>query len=116
MNIQKYKFLSKEQINYVLSEIAKMRNIISKEVLYIEICGSFGKNSIFQDHFNCLAVENMVAITPDEKVYNCIFDTSKGNEIGYIDYSNRVMIDESIKANSKTCKILKNIIILIIKE
>ena len=101
------KILNKKQINYVLNEILRLRQKISKEILYIERCGSFGKNELFEDHFKCIGMNNMVAITPDEKVYGCIFDTSKGNEIGYIDSSNRIMIDDNNKFDKGFCKILK---------
>ena len=106
-NYDDSKFLNREQINYVLREISRLRKQIPQKTLYIERCGSFGKNPIFKDNFKCLAASNMVAITPDEKVYACIFDTSKGNEIGYINSDNKIMINDSIKLDNNSCVVLK---------
>ena len=98
--------LDSKQIAEVLQEIKHQRSQIPKDTLYIERCGSFGRNPLEEDHFTCLAASNMVAITPDEKVYACIFDTSPGNEIGYIDNEGRIMLEDGVEGTKDFCKIL----------
>ena len=98
--------LNEDQIEYVLRTIKHERELIDEDKLYIERCGTFGKSKVLDDNFKCIGIDNMVAVTPDERVYGCIFDTSKGNEIGYIDESNRIMIDEKAKSDKNHCKTL----------
>ena len=64
----------------------KAREEISKNKLIIERSGTFGFDENHKTNFNCPAYNDLVVITPDYKVYPCIFLTSPGNEIGrYID-------------------------------
>lgn len=107
-NFQDSVFLNREQINYVLNEIERQRSIYDKDELYIERCGTFGpKQDEPERKFGCLDVNNMAVVTPDRKVYGCIFDTSPGNEIGYLDDDDKIMLYDDAKGNKGYCRILK---------
>lgn len=100
-------FLSQEQINYVLNEIEKIKKIIPMKELKIERCGTFGPNCN-KVNFECLAGTNMVVITPDKKVYDCVFNISNDECIGYLDENNKIMIyDNKINYDTSHCKVLK---------
>lgn len=101
------KVLNQEQINEVLSEIDYCRLLYKKEVLKIERCETFGPKQSRLDKFECLACNNMVVITPDLNVYQCVFDIDKGNEIGRV-IDGKIMIDDEHKSLDKSyCKVLK---------
>jgi len=99
--------LSQEQIDYVLDEIDSVRKIYDISDLKIERCGSFGPNRNNSFKFECLACNDMVVITPDLKVYQCVFDIDKGNEIGEV-INGKIMINDDYRMIDKTyCKVLK---------
>lgn len=107
-NVNDDKFLNREQIDYVHNKITEMRKKFDEKDLYIERCGSFGpmKNCV-DNKFKCLNAINMVVITPNKKVYGCIFDTSPGNEIGYLDDDKKIMIYQDVNKDKSHCNILK---------
>lgn len=74
--------LSDSQIDYVLDSINNARKLFSKDDLYIERCGSFGANSRTKN-FYCPAGMDRVFLTPNRKVYSCVFMTQPGYEIGF---------------------------------
>ena len=101
-------FLNREQINWVLDEVERQRAKYDPEELYIERCGTFGpKQDEPGRRFGCLDVNNMAVVTPDKKVYGCIFDTSPGNEIGYLDDQDRIMLYDHVEGKKHYCRILK---------
>lgn len=101
------KVLNQEQINDVLTEIDYCRKLFKKEDLKIERCGTFGPKLTEPNKFECLACNNMVVITPDLNVYQCVFDIDKGNEIGRV-IDGKIMIDDKYKSLDKCyCKVLK---------
>lgn len=101
------KVLSQEQIDEVLSEIDYCRSLYKKEKLKIERCGTFGPKLTESNKFECLACKNMVVITPDLNVYQCVFDIDKGNEIGKV-IDGKIMINDEYKLLDKSyCKVLK---------
>ena len=103
----KDKVLTQDQINYVLEEIENVRLKYDVNDLRIERCGTFGRNETRPKSFECLACNDMVVITPDLKVYQCVFDIDKGNEIGFVQ-NDKIMIYDSYKNVDKTyCKVLK---------
>lgn len=104
-NIESKKFLTLEEIYYVLDEIKEQRKKYARDKLYIERCGSFG-NGINKNNFKCMFANNMVAITPDHNVYGCIFDTSIGNEIGRLE-NGKILIRDDVDDSKDYCKILK---------
>lgn len=100
-------FLNQEQINYVLNQIDQMRQQISKKKLIIERCGTFGPNCN-KSNFECLAGNNTVVITPDRKVYSCVFNIIDSECIGYMDNDNKIIIDgKKLNPDCSYCKVLK---------
>lgn len=99
-------FLNKDQIHETLFKIDELRNKIDKKDFVIKRCGTFGAN-IRKSNFECLAGNNMAVITPDRKVYDCVFNISPENQIGYLDNENKIMINpDLISANTSYCKTL----------
>ena len=88
----------------VLNSVNLSRRFYDKEEFNIERCGSFG-NPIHSHNFECFAGTKMVVLTPDNKIYQCIFDIGDGNEIGYLDESNNILINPSlIDQDRSRCK------------
>ena len=84
-----------------------MRLIIPKEELNIQRCGTFGPN-IHKNNFQCLAGQNMIVLTPDRKLYNCVFNISNDSCIGYMDDDYNLIINsETLPINQSYCKALK---------
>ena len=91
----------------MLSQIDIMRERTTKNKLVIERCGSFGPN-INKNNFKCLAWNNMAVITPNKKVYSCVFDISEHWSIGYMTADYKIMIDEQlINYDTSYCKVLR---------
>ena len=106
-NFDNSEFLNQAQINFVLDEIEKMRLIIPKKDLNIQRCGTFGPN-IHKNNFYCLAGQDMIILTPDRKLYNCVFNISNNSCIGYLDDDYNLIINqEASSINQSYCKVLK---------
>lgn len=106
-NIEKEKILDEKEIYSFLNRIENLRTQYPKNELCIERCGTFG-NSIQSSNFECLAGQNMAVITPDKKVYQCVFDISPNNDIGFLNDKNEIIIDEDkINYDKSYCKVLK---------
>ena len=100
------KVLNAEQIQFVLNRIEDLRKIYDQEELYIERCGTFGP-SVKKKKYECLAGKNFAVITPDMKVYKCVFDIDSGNEIGYVK-DNKIWIKDEVKTyDTSYCKVLR---------
>lgn len=101
------KVLNSEQIDEVLEQIDRLREEYLPEELYIERCGTFGPNRERRERFECLAGKNTVVITPELKVYQCVFDIEPGNEIGYYE-DGRILLEDRMKdIDTSYCKVLK---------
>ncbi|MBO5884454.1 MAG: radical SAM protein [Clostridia bacterium] len=75
--------LSDSELLEVLTEINRLREKYPKDQLFIERCGSFD-NSIQSKKYYCDAGYEDVVITPDLKLYPCIFFAGvKEFEMGY---------------------------------
>lgn len=75
--------LNEDEILEVLKEINNLRSHYKKDQLFIDRCGSFG-NSIGSKNYLCDAGINDVTITPDLKLYPCLFFAGiKEYEIGF---------------------------------
>ena len=95
-------FLTQEQINEFLKLLKAQRKKYPKKLLNIERCGTFGKNP-FNNNFSCIAGTDIVAITPDLKVYPCNFLTRTGFEIGYVSEDNKIIISKPPIHSGKQC-------------
>lgn len=106
-NFADFVFLNQAQIDYVLGQIDLIRKKTLKSELIIERCGTFGPN-INKTNFECLAGNNMVVITPNKKIYNCVFDIAEDSCIGYIDDEYRIFVDDKkINHDTSYCKVLR---------
>jgi MoaA/NifB/PqqE/SkfB family radical SAM enzyme len=106
VNLDEDDILNQEEIDYVLKTIDEERKKYDKDKFTIKRCGSFGPNKN-KDNFECLACKNMAIITPDLKVYRCIFDIDKGNEIGYVKDGKIMIYDKFRKEDTSYCEILR---------
>lgn len=85
-------YLTEQQICEFLEQIKKVRNLYDKQFLEIKRCGTFGKGNIeSKNNFKCPAGVDLVAITPDMKVYPCNFLTKPGYEIGFVKNKNIII-------------------------
>ena len=75
--------LDDNQRHSFFDAVEDVRSIYPKDVLEIQRCGSFGRNDNSLKDFKCDAGVNSVVMTPDYKVYPCLFFAKEGNEIGY---------------------------------
>ena len=74
--------LSNSQISTFLNDLDDVRAKYNKGSFLIRRCGSFGCGN--SKRFTCVAGIDSVVITPELKVYPCLFLISAGNEIGYV--------------------------------
>lgn len=95
-------FLTQEQIDEFLDLLKVQRQKYPKEILNIERCGTFGRNH-FNENFSCIAGTDIVAITPDLKVYPCNFLARAGFEIGYVSDDNKIIISRAPIHSGKQC-------------
>ena len=94
--------MNEEEILYTLTEINRLRNKYSKEALFIDGCGSFG-NCIGSKHYLCDAGIDDVTITPDLKLYPCLFFAGvKEFEIGYYE-NGKFMITKNCTHDCSNC-------------
>ena len=95
-------FLDKKDYDKFFELLHKVRNKYDKNVLKIERCGSFGKDTYGKSNFLCDAGIDFICITPDKNVYPCIFFCQQGNEIGYYKDGN-IYITKEFKNDQTKC-------------
>lgn len=71
-NLDKKLVLSDYQLVEFFDLIKQARGKYKKSELYIFRSGSFGENKN-KNSFYCPAIKNSIVITPDNKIYPCIF-------------------------------------------
>lgn len=92
--------MTDEQISEFLNDLSHERNLVPIDVFKITRCGTFGNMN--SKNFCCYAGTDNVVITPDNKVYPCIFLAKPGFEIGYFDGSD-IILYSSVCNDGKTC-------------
>lgn len=102
--LEKELILSDEQLKEFLLMIKELRHDYNKDKLDIQRCGSFGP--LENSNFECTSGSDSVVLTPDYKVYPCLFMAKSGNEIGYYE-NGEIYINKEFKNDSKECKALK---------
>ena len=94
--------LNDDQLKTFFSSLGKARNKFDKDELIIERCGSFGVDiNNAKNNFECIAGDELIVITPDLKVYPCVFLAKPGYEIGEV-INNKIMIN-NYKKNKNVC-------------
>lgn len=101
-NLDKRLILTDEERQHFFDIIDQTRSIYPKEILEIQRCGSFGKNESSSKPFVCDAGINSVVMTPDLKIYPCLFFSKPGNEIGYY-HDGNIYIDNNYTHDQKEC-------------
>lgn len=89
--------LTAEQLQRFLRDIEEQRARYDIKEFRIRRCGSFGPAPCSK--FYCPAGNQSVVITPELKVYPCVFLAKKGMEIGYVD-NGRIMVNDFINDHS----------------
>ena len=92
--------MSDEQIKEFFEILAKERSQNDIHDFKITRCGTFGNGC--SQNFRCEAGIDNVVLTPDNKVYPCIFLAKPGYEIGYYD-GEKIMLFETPKNDTKDC-------------
>lgn len=106
-NFDSCDFLNRNQIDYVLDKVDIARSKIPKDSLLINRCGTFGPHKN-KTNFSCPAGISKVVMTPDKKIYACVFDISEETCIGYMDDDCRILVDDDkIDYNKSYCKVLQ---------
>lgn len=96
-------YLTEKQILRFLEEIRRVRNLYDKNVLEIKRCGTFGIGNIdSHNNFKCPAGVDLIAVTPDMKVYPCNFLAKPGYEIGFVKDGN-IFITKEINNSGVKC-------------
>lgn len=95
-------FLDQSDYDLFFELLHKVRDKYDKNVLEIQRCGSFGKDTYGKSNFLCDAGVDFVCITPDKNVYPCIFFCQPGNEIGYYE-DGKIYITKEFKNDQTNC-------------
>jgi hypothetical protein len=82
-----------------------VRTEIPKEVLFIDRCGSFGRNHK-KTNFYCGGGVNGVALAPNLKVYPCIFLVQPEYEIGFYDNGKIYIYNDFVYSNEECLALL----------
>lgn len=101
-SIKSISTLSKDDLIKFFKLLKLVRLKYDKSELNIKRCGSFGPDLAYNSNFRCIAGVDNVCITPDYKVYPCIFLSKPGMEIGYFD-GERIYIDYSYVNKGDQC-------------
>lgn len=77
--------LSTSEIIEFIELLHKVRSHFPKDELYIERSGTFDSHDyLTKSTFECYAAHKEVAITPDKRIYPCIFCIDKPYQIGHL--------------------------------
>lgn len=106
-NLDDYLVLSDDQREEFFHILQKEREKYDRDVLRIERCGSFGNSSTLNTNFECTGGVKSIVITPDYKIYPCIFLINKDNEIGYFDNGNIYIRDDFEERKDECNAVLK---------
>ena len=94
--------LDDEQINHFFDQLIEVRKKYDKNILKIKRNGLFGKDSNNGCNFKCIASIDEVVITPDGKVYPCIFMAKSGFEIGHYE-NGKILLYYQLDNNEDKC-------------
>lgn len=96
--------LNENQKQEFLNQIGEARKKYNKNDLIIERCGSFGEDSDeSRNRFKCIAITDLLVITPDNNVYPCVFLAKPGFEIGKYENGKIMIYDQFAKNDGTYC-------------
>lgn len=101
-NLEKSLILTDAERQEFFEIIDKARSLYPIETLKITRCGSFGKNINSAKEFYCGGGIDSVVMTPDFKIYPCLFLSKSGNGIGYYD-DGKIYISNQFNQNQNEC-------------
>lgn len=94
--------LTQQDLNDFFCILRETRQKYDKNILNVQRCGSFGNDETGKSNFNCPAGKNFICITPNYKVYPCVFLCKEGNEIGYYE-DGKIFITKDFQHDEKVC-------------
>lgn len=89
-----------EQLMEFFRQLEIARSRYDKSEFNIRRCGTFGYSN--NGKFHCPAINESVIITPDLKVYPCIFLARRGYEIGIVK-NNKIFLYDQYQFDGKVC-------------
>ena len=101
-NLDDNLILSDDQKEEFFSILKQVREKYSIADLRIDRCGSFGNSIKTNSNFECTGGTKSVVITPNYKIYPCIFLIGNDNEIGFYRDGN-IYIRNDYEMNKKEC-------------
>lgn len=101
LHLNKKNQLQDNQVDVFFKELSQARKQYDSSDLLIERCGTFGKEKE-NDHFQCLCMNNLAVITPDNHIYPCIFLAKPGYEIGRYE-DGKILVEPNLVWDSKKC-------------
>lgn len=103
LNLDDNLILNSEQLQVFFESLSHVRSIYDKDKFVIERSGTFGKlDDATRDHFYCDAGTDRVYVTPDNKIYPCIFLTKPGFEIGEF-CDGKLMVTKEVNNTHDKC-------------
>ena len=103
LNLSRNNILDYDEKYYFFKQLDECRKIYDKDELSIERCGTFGKDLYKEaSNFQCNCLNNSLVLTPDNKIYPCIFLAKPGYEVGVYE-NGKVMINEIIDNVGDSC-------------
>lgn len=101
-NLNDHLILSNEEREEFFSILKMVREKYDIEKLRIERCGSFGKSQTLPSNFECPSGLKSIVITPDYKIYPCIFLINPENEIGFYE-DGMIYVKDNYNLKSDEC-------------
>ena len=103
-NFDLYNYLlNEEEKKEFFEQLSKVREEYDKDTLLIERCGTFGKNlCVAKSNFKCICGINQVVLTPNNRLYPCIYLAKTGYEIGKYE-KGKLMVSGTFEVKTDNC-------------
>ena len=103
LHLNKNNQLQNDQVEEFFQQLQEARTTYDKEDLLIERCGTFGQDqATMKNNFQCLAMNQLVVITPDNHIYPCVFLAKPGYEIGKYE-EGKVLVYPDLEWDKNKC-------------
>jgi MoaA/NifB/PqqE/SkfB family radical SAM enzyme len=95
--------LNDDEKTKFFEQLSKVREEYDKDTLIIERCGTFGKNlCISKSNFECICGRDQVVLTPNDRLYPCVFLARTGYEMGEL-VDGKLMVGENFDVKTDNC-------------